>query len=103
MGGQRTDAEIWLGVAAGYEWKAGVPLPSEANDFSFHSVQEGSEAQPPIQVVPVAVSVGIKRPVREADHHLHYRRGKELRSYTRIFTTSVLTYGVVKRGECGVA
>jgi hypothetical protein len=47
--------------------KAGVRFPAGASDFSLHNVQNGSGAQPPIQLVPAAVSMGVKRPVHKAN------------------------------------
>jgi hypothetical protein len=45
-------------------------LPAGAGNFSVHHrVQNGSgPTQPPIQWVPGALSLGVKRPGREADH-----------------------------------
>jgi hypothetical protein len=47
-----------------------VRLPAGAGNFSLHHrVQIGSGAtQPPIQGVPGAPSLGVKRPGREVDH-----------------------------------
>jgi hypothetical protein len=50
--------------------RGGVRVLAGAGNFSLHHrVQTGSGAtQPPIQWVPGAVSLGLKRPGREADH-----------------------------------
>jgi hypothetical protein len=52
-------------------WATGVRVPVGTGDFSFHRrVQTGSggPTQPPIQWIPGALSLGVKRPRREADH-----------------------------------
>jgi hypothetical protein len=53
-------------------WTAGVRIPAGARFFSLlHSVQIGSGATPsPTQWVPGALSAGVKRPGRGADHSL---------------------------------
>jgi hypothetical protein len=62
-----------VGMALGYELDdrgSRVRFPAGAGNFSLHHrVQNGSGAtQPPIQWVPEDLSLGVKRPGREADH-----------------------------------
>jgi hypothetical protein len=59
---------MYLRPATG--WTIGVRFPAEAGNFSLrHHVQNGSgPAKPPMQWVPAAPSLGVKRPGREADH-----------------------------------
>jgi hypothetical protein len=46
-----------------------VRFPAGTGNFSLHHrVQNGSASQPPIQWVLGALSLGVKRPRREADH-----------------------------------
>jgi hypothetical protein len=47
-----------------------VRFPAEAGNFSLHQRVSNSlgPTQPPIQWVPGALSLGVKRPGREADH-----------------------------------
>jgi hypothetical protein len=51
-------------------WMNGVRFPAGTGNFSLHhSVQTVlGPTQPPIQQVPGALSLGVKRPGREADH-----------------------------------
>jgi hypothetical protein len=62
-----------VGIALGYgmdDRGSRVRFPARAGNFSLHHrVQNGSGAHPPpIQYVPGALFLGIKRPEREADH-----------------------------------
>jgi hypothetical protein len=62
-----------VGIALGYgldDWGSRVRLPAGAGNFSHHHrVQTAlGPTQPPIQWVPGALSVGVKRPESEADH-----------------------------------
>jgi hypothetical protein len=62
-----------VGIALGYRLDdrgSRVRFPAGAGNFSLHHrVRNGSVAtQPPIQWVPGALFLGVKRPVREADH-----------------------------------
>jgi hypothetical protein len=62
-----------VGIALGYgmdDRGFRVRFPAEAGNFSLHHrVQNGSgPTQSPIQWVPGALSLGVKRPGREADH-----------------------------------
>jgi hypothetical protein len=64
-----------VGIATSYgldDRGSGVQFPAGAGNFSLlHRVQNGSGARlPPIQWVPKALSLGVKRPGREADHSL---------------------------------
>jgi hypothetical protein len=52
------------GLQAGW---SGVRVPIGARNFSHHRVQMGP-TQPPIQWVPGALSLGLKRPGREVNH-----------------------------------
>jgi hypothetical protein len=58
-------------IAAGY-WLDGrgveVRVPVESRIFSMSSIPALGSTQPPIQWAPGAVSPGLKRPGREADH-----------------------------------
>jgi hypothetical protein len=52
-----------------YDRDSRVRFPAVAGFSLHHRVQNGSEAhQHPIQWVPGALSLGVKRPGREADH-----------------------------------
>jgi hypothetical protein len=67
----RRDSSV--GVALGYGldyWSSRVRFPAVAGNFSLHHrVQNGSGSHPPpIQWVPGNLSLGVKRPGREADH-----------------------------------
>jgi hypothetical protein len=69
----RRDSSV--GIALGYgldDRGSRVRFPAEAGNFSsHHRVQNGSGAtQPPIQCVAAAISLGVKRPGREANHSL---------------------------------
>jgi hypothetical protein len=61
-----------VGIELGYgldDRDSRVRLPAGAGNSSLHHrVQNGSGAHPAIQWVPGALSLGIKRPGREADH-----------------------------------
>jgi hypothetical protein len=66
---------IEIGIAQRYNaglraGLSGFRIPARAGNFYFHRlVQNGSGAHPPpIQWVPGAFSLGIKRPGREVDH-----------------------------------
>jgi hypothetical protein len=73
-----------------------VRFPAAAGNFSLHHrVQTGSGAlQPPIQWVSGTLSLGVKRPGREADHSPpSSAEVKNAWSYTS--TTPVCLHGVV--------
>jgi hypothetical protein len=55
-------------VAAG--WMIGVRFPAEAGNFLLDTVSRPilGPAQPTTQWVPWCLSLGVKRPGREADH-----------------------------------
>jgi hypothetical protein len=62
-----------VGIALSYgmdDRGFGVRFPTGAGNVSLHHrVQNGSETHPaPIQRVPGALSLGVKRPGRETDH-----------------------------------
>jgi hypothetical protein len=61
-------AQSVLRLATG--WTIGVRFPAGAGNFSFrHRVHTGSRpTQPPIRWVQDALSLGVNRPGREADH-----------------------------------
>jgi hypothetical protein len=76
-----------VGIALGYgldDRGSRVRFPAGAGNFSLHHrVQNGSGAHPaPIQWVPWTLSVGLKRPRREADTHLHLVPRLRMWSYT---------------------
>jgi hypothetical protein len=56
--------------ATGWTIGSRVRFPAGDGNFSLHRVQNGSAPplQPPIQWVPGALSLGVKRPGRKADH-----------------------------------
>jgi hypothetical protein len=66
-------ADSAVGIAIGYgpdDRGVGVPSPGRVKNFLF-SKSSGlalGSTQPPIQWVPGALSPGVKRPGREADH-----------------------------------
>jgi hypothetical protein len=62
----------WHIAGLGAVW-SGIRVPAGAGNFSVHHrVQTGSGSlQPPLQWVPGALSSGLKRPRREADHSSH--------------------------------
>jgi hypothetical protein len=63
-------------------------------EIFHHRVQNGSGAQHPIQWVPVALSVGLKRPGREADHSSP--SGVEVKECVELYLHSpVRLHGVV--------
>jgi hypothetical protein len=65
------DSSVGIAVGCGLDdWGSGVRFPAGVGNFSLHHrVQNGSgPTQPPIQGVPGALSLGVKRPGREADH-----------------------------------
>jgi hypothetical protein len=68
--GESRDSSI--GIATGYgldDHGVGVRVPWGKNfHFSVSSRPVLEPTQPPIQRVPEAISPGVKRPVREADH-----------------------------------
>jgi hypothetical protein len=88
-----------VGIALGYgldDRGSRVQLPAGAGNFSFHHrVQNGSgPTQPPIQWVPRALSLGVKRPGREVDPSPpSSAEVKNLLSYTS--TPPVRLHGVV--------
>jgi hypothetical protein len=60
-----------VGIATGYglgDRGVGVRVPVGSRIFSTSSRPALGSTQPPIQWVPVALSPGVKRPGREADH-----------------------------------
>jgi hypothetical protein len=60
-----------VGIATGYgldEGGVGVRVPVGSRIFSTSSRPVPGPTQPPIQWVPGALSPGVKRPGREADH-----------------------------------
>jgi hypothetical protein len=61
-----------VGIALGYgldDRGSRFRFSAGARNFSLHRVQNGSGVhQPPIQWVPGALSLGVKRPLHEADH-----------------------------------
>jgi hypothetical protein len=70
---QNQSRDSSVGIALGYgldDWGTRVRFPTRTGNFSLHHrVQNGSgPTQPPIQCVPGALSLGIKRPGREAYH-----------------------------------
>jgi hypothetical protein len=88
-----------VGIALGYgldERGSRVRFPAGAGNFSLHHrIQNGSGApQSPIRWVPGALSLGVKRPGREADHSIPYSAEvKNAWSYTS--TPPVRLHGVV--------
>jgi hypothetical protein len=66
---------VWVGIAqwcsAGLRARCrGVRIPAEAGNFLFTTASKPAlrPTQPPIQWVPWAFSLGVKRPERETDH-----------------------------------
>jgi hypothetical protein len=62
-----------VGIALGYgldDWGSRIRFPAEAGNFSFHtaSITAMGSTQPLFQWVSGALSLGVKRPGREADH-----------------------------------
>jgi hypothetical protein len=62
-----------VGIALGYgldDWGSRVRFPAEAEIFLFTIASRTAlgPIQPPIQWVPGDLSLGVKRPRREADH-----------------------------------
>jgi hypothetical protein len=61
-----------FGIATDYgldDRVIGVQIPAGAGIFLFDAVSRAlGPAQPPIKWVPGALSLGVKRPGREADH-----------------------------------
>jgi hypothetical protein len=78
-----TSRDSSVGIALGYgldDWGSRVPFPAGAT-------------QPPIQFVPGSLSLGLKRPGREADHFHLVPRSKNEWSYTS--TSPIRLRGVV--------
>jgi hypothetical protein len=69
----RKSRDSSVGIATGCgldDLGSGVRFPAEAGNFSLlHSVQTGSGTHPPSYPMG-ALSLGVKRPGREADHSL---------------------------------
>jgi hypothetical protein len=62
-----------VGIATGYgldDRGVGVPSPDRVKKFLFYTLSRPTlgPTQPPIEWVLRALSPGVKRPVREADH-----------------------------------
>jgi hypothetical protein len=72
----------------------GVPVPAGVGNFSLHHrLETGSGAQLPIQWVPGALSPGVKRLGREADHS---SPSSEVKEYVEIYLHSpIRLHGVV--------
>jgi hypothetical protein len=74
----RSSAALWnrdgsVGIALGYGWTIGVlgfDSRRRLGIFLFTTASRTAlgPTQPPIQLVPGALSLGVKRPGREADH-----------------------------------
>jgi hypothetical protein len=64
------DSSVGIGLGCGLDDRGSrVRFPVGAGNFSFHHrVQTLAPTQPPIQWVPGALSLRVKRPAREADH-----------------------------------
>jgi hypothetical protein len=65
------DSSVSIALGYGLDNRdSGVRFPAAAGNFSlYHCFQNGSgSTQPYIQWVPGALSLGVKRPGREADH-----------------------------------
>jgi hypothetical protein len=90
---------VSVGIALGYgldDRGSTVQFPVEAGNFSLHyRVQNGlGLTEPPIQWAPGALSLGVKRPGREADHSLpSSAEVKNEWSYTSI--SPIRLHGVV--------
>jgi hypothetical protein len=75
-------------IATGYgldDRMIGVRFPARAGNFLFDTMSRSplGPTQPPIQYLSGALSVGVKRPGREADHSLSSSdRSKNERRYT---------------------
>jgi hypothetical protein len=91
------DSSVGIALSYGLDDRCSrVRLPRGLGIFLFTTVSVTAlePTQPPIQWVPGALSLGVKRPVREADHHLHLvPRSKNEWSYTS--TPPVRLHGVV--------
>jgi hypothetical protein len=87
-----------IGIALGYglaDRGSSVRFPAGAPNFLFTTVSRMAlgPTQPPIQWVPGPLSLGIKRPGREADHSHLVPRSKNAWSYTS--TPTIRLHGVV--------
>jgi hypothetical protein len=91
--------DISVGIALGYgldDRGSRIQFSAGAGTFSLqYRVQNGSgPTQPPIQWVPGAVSVGVKRPGREADHSPP--SSADVKECVELYLhSSVLLHGVV--------
>jgi hypothetical protein len=88
-----------VGKALGYgldDWGSRVQFPAEAGNLSFHhSVQNGSGTHPAsYPMVPGALSLGVKRPEREADH-LHPSRAKVRNAWSYTSTPLICIHCMV--------
>jgi hypothetical protein len=88
-----------VGIALGYELddrRSRVRFPAELGIFLFTTVTRTAlgPTQPPIQWLLRALSLGVNRPGREADTHLHLApRAKNAWNYTS--TPPIRLHGVV--------
>jgi hypothetical protein len=65
---QNRDSSVGIALGYGLEDRGSrVRFPARAGNFSLLRTALGP-TQPPIQWVPGALSLGVKRPGREADH-----------------------------------
>jgi hypothetical protein len=69
----RKSRDSSVGIALGYgldDRSSRVRFPAGAGNFSLHHASRTAlgPTQPPIQWVPGALSLGVKRPGREAHH-----------------------------------
>jgi hypothetical protein len=77
-----------VGIVLGYgldDRGSRVRFPAGAWNFLFDTASRNAlgPTQPPIQWIPGALSLGVKRPGREADNFLHLApRSKNAWSYT---------------------
>jgi hypothetical protein len=91
-----------VGIALGYRLDyrgSRVRFPEEGRlgNFLFPTASRAAlgPTHPPLQWVVGALSLGVKRPGREADHHLHQvPRSKNTWSYTS--TPPIHLHGVVR-------
>jgi hypothetical protein len=71
-------------------------LLAEAGNFFFTTVSRPAlgPTQPPIQWVPVAISLGVKRPGREADH-TPPSSAEDMKAWSYTSTPPIRLHGVV--------
>jgi hypothetical protein len=86
------DGSVGIALGDGLDYRGSrVQLPAGTGNFSLHHrVQNGlGPTQPPIQWVPAVLSLGVKRPGREADHS--FPSSAEVKEWVELHLHSPIT------------